>query len=371
MNSPITLQRTIPLEGWRVTGTIAVAAKREWEPALLKLAVERGTITADVVVGELLGGRSGIARRLLAICERLGLLEARRGVWAPTASGVETARTGIVLVPERGTWTVWGALDPLLATPVVAVTPWKEPPAFDEHRKDTRRSIRALPPWLTGAMTTTIHLLGGMHRAVRIDDLGKNAKGEPVEANASVRAALAVMTSGNRLHLEGGVEDAEIAADATAPAVGYEDVWTALLRHAGIEPRWDAHRRALWVEFKDTSQAERTSMSRSLRIARPALAGLGTFDDVVVEPVPLRPWSKDDAVAWGEWRLMQAVKDYVSDEALADVWRVAVAPFEDLSPARPSRAALAARARGQDRPPPAYWRLQAHADWPMLGRTAR
>ena len=79
MNTPITLQRTVAIEGWRVTGTIAIATRREWEPALLKLAVQHGDLTSDVVAAELLGGRSSVARRLLELCRRLGLLAEQRG----------------------------------------------------------------------------------------------------------------------------------------------------------------------------------------------------------------------------------------------------------------------------------------------------
>ncbi|MCC6648704.1 MAG: hypothetical protein IT374_24460 [Polyangiaceae bacterium] len=371
MSPPITLKRAITVEGWRVTGTIAVAAKREWEPALLKLAVQRGAVTSDMVVGELLGGRSGVARRLIEICGRLGLLEQRRGAWLPTEAGRETARTGVVLVPERGTWTVWGATDPLLVSAIVAVSPWREPPAFDERGKEARRAIQALPSWLTGAVGRPLDLLGGEQRAIRIDDLGKAARGEAVDAAPSLRATVVVTPAGTRLHIAGTLAEVDVAADAPPPAFSYDDVWSALLRHAGLERQWDTHRRALWVAFKETSAAERSSMIRALRVDRPVLGGLGRFDDVVVEPVPIRPWSKDDAAAWGEWRLVQGVKDYVSDEALGAAWRAAVAPFEDIAPACPTRLEVAARARGQDRPPPTYWRLQAPADWSMLGRAGR
>ena len=72
MRTPIKLQRSLTLQGWRVTGTIAFATKREWEPAVLKLAVQHGALTPEIVVSELLGGRSGVARRLLDVCARLG-----------------------------------------------------------------------------------------------------------------------------------------------------------------------------------------------------------------------------------------------------------------------------------------------------------
>lgn len=371
MNPPITLKRALRVEGWRVTGTIAVAAKREWEPAVLKLAVQRGEITHDLIVRELLGGRAAVARRLIEICGRLGLLEQRRGAWVPTDAGRETAKSGVVLVPERGTWTVWGTTDALLASPIVAVTPWKEYSVREERDKAPHRAIRALPTWLTRAIGTPVQLLGGQQRAIRIDDLGKTARGERVDTPAMLQATLEVTPAGNRLRIAGKFDEVDVAADAPVSSIAYDQAWSALLRHAGLERQWDPHRHSLGVAFKDTSAAERSAMSRVLRIEQPALEGLGSFDDVVIEPVPLRPWSKPDAAAWGEWRLMQSVKSYLSDQALGEAWRAAVAPFEDMAPACPTRLELTQRARGPDRPPPTYWRLQAPADWSMLGRAGR
>lgn len=182
---------------------------------------------------------------------------------------------------------------------------------------------------------------------------------------------MSVTPAGSRLHVAGVLDDIEVAADVPPPPVTYDEAWSAILRRAGLERQWDGHRGALWVAFKETSAAERGAMTRALRVERPEVGRLGRFDDVVVEPVPLRPWSKDDAAAWGEWRLMQGVKDYLSDDALVAAWGAAIAPFEDLAPPCPTRSELAAHARGADRPPPAYWRLQAPADWSTLGRASR
>jgi hypothetical protein len=284
---------------------------------------------------------------------------------------VAAARTGFVLVPERGTWTLWGATDPLLPSPVLAVAPWREPPAFEERGKDARRAIQPLPAWLTQTVGSTAELVGGAHRAIRIDDLGKAARGERVDASGSLRATLAVTPSANRLAFSGTLGELDVSSEALPPAITYEQTWAALLRHAGLERQWDEHRQALWLKFEDASAAERTSMARTLRIERPSLGVLGRFDDVAVEPVPVRPWSTNDAAAWGEWRLMQNVNAYLPDDALNGAWRAAVAPFEDIAPRCPTRSELAERARGDDRPPPAYWRLQAPADWSILRGAVR
>jgi hypothetical protein len=368
MNTPILLQRSTAVRGWRVTGSIALATRRDWEPALLKLAVAHGRVTVDTVVAELLGGRSPIARRLLDVCARLGLLERDRGAWTATEAGRIAAQTGVVLVPERGTWTLWVAEDPLLASPIVAVTPWREPSAYDERGKNVRRSVQPLPAVLTSTIGVVIEPPSGRRRAVRIDDLGTEARGELADEQASLKVTLTIAPASVRVHVAGTIEGAQVDAEEPAPDLSHEQAWLALLRRAGMERQWDTHRGALWVSFKDTSAPERTSMTRAIGFSRPTLDRLGTFDDAEVAGVPLRPKSPSDATEWAEWRLVRGITTYLPDDALAEAYRAAAQPFEDIAAPCPSRHELALRARGVDRPSPQYWRLQAPADWSILGR---
>lgn len=371
MNTPIKLQRELTIRGWRVTGTIAFATKREWEPAVLKLAVQYGQLTPEIVVSDLLGGRSAVARRLLDICTRLGLLEVQRYVWIPTAAGRATAESGLVLLPERGTWTLWACEDLLLRSAIIGVLPWREPPAFEEKGKDTHRPITKLPPWLVAAVGHPCEPLTGEHRAMRIDDLGKEQKGEAVEEQHKLRLTLTIAPAGARLRVTGILEGNRVDADIPAPALTHGVVWATLLKQGGLFDRWDPHRQALWVQFKDTTEAERASLERAVRFERPELPTAGRFEASTVEHVPLRPWSKDDAAVWAEWRLVQGLKGYIVGDALSEAYREAAAPFEDMAPPCPPRAALAERLRGPARPPPRYWRLQAPADWSLDERGIR
>ncbi|MBI4702786.1 MAG: hypothetical protein HY744_16830 [Deltaproteobacteria bacterium] len=371
MKAPIILQRSLVLQGWRVAGTVAFSTRREWEPAVLKLAVQHGALTPEMVASDLLGGRLGMARRLVDVCIRLELLERTSPACLPTAAGRQTAETGMVLVPERGTWTVWGCEDPLLSSPIVAVEPWREPSAKDERGKDTRRVFAKLPQWLTATLARECEPLGGDHRALRIDDLGKEQKGEAVDGARTLRLTLAIELADARVRITGDLGGEPIDADVAAPKLSHDAAWTTLLQQAGLASGWDAHRRALWVAFKETSEPERSTLKRAVRLARPELSGVGCFDDTTIEEVPLRPRSKSDAAEWAEWRLVHEIGGYAIGDALEVAYRKAVASFEDMAPPCPSRAALAERLRGTDRPPPTYWRLQAPADWALDGRDGR
>ena len=365
MKTTITLQRRPSVVGWRVTGTMALAAKREWEPAVLRLAVDRGGITPELVVHELLGGRAPVARRLLHICVHLGLLERKDRELVPTTAGRNAAETGLVLLPERGTWTVWIGEDPLLPAPIVAVAPWREPSAMDERGKDVRRSIAKLPTLLTGAIGRVVEPLAGEHGAIRVDDLGGEQKGERVPELPQILLTLSLSPKGARVRITGNLEGQRLDADVPPPPVTHRDALTALLRQAGLSDRWDAHRDILWCRFGEADDGERASLERAVRCEHPELPGAGRFDATTLEHVPLRPWSEADAAAWAEWRLVHDLDDHAVGDKLAARYRTAAAPFADLAPPCPPRAAIAGRLRGSDRPPPTYWRLQGPADWAL------
>ncbi len=371
MKTPIKLQRSLTLRGWRVTGTIAFATKREWEPAVCKLAVQRGEITPAVVVSELLGGRSGVARRLLDICTGLGLLQYQHSAWVPTAAGHAAATSGLVLLPERGTWTMWACEDALLHNPIVAVLPWKEPAAYEERSKDVDRAFTKLPAWLVAATGQACEPLAGDHRAMRVDDLGKEQKGEAVDEQHTLRLTLTVAPNEARLRVTGQLVDKRVDAELAPPRLTHEQIWTSLLQQAGLSERWDAHRRALWEAFTNTTATERSTVERILRVERPEVPGAGRFETATIEHVPLRPWSKDDAAAWAEWRLVQSLQSYLIGDTLESAYREAAAPFADMAPPCPPRDVIAARLRGTGQPPPTYWRVQAPADWSLVGKVIR
>jgi hypothetical protein len=371
MKTPIKLQRSLVLQGWRVTGTIAFATKREWEPAVLKLAVQRGELTSAVVVSELLGGRTGVARRLLDICTGLGLLEYRHPAWVPTAAGHAAATSGRVLLPERGTWTLWGCDDPLLPDPIVAVLPWKEPPAYEERSRDVARPITALPPWLIRTTGQQCAPLAGKYRSVRVDELGKEQKGEAVAERPSLRLTLTVAPNEARVRVTGLLGEERVDAEVPPPRLTHEQVWTTLLQRAGLADRWDPQRRALLEAFNATTASERSTVERVVRVEHPELAGAGRFETAAIDHVPLRPRSKADAAEWAEWRLVQSLQSYLIGDTLESAYREAAKPFVDLAPSCPPRDVIAARLRGLERPPPAYWRVQAPSDWSLAGREIR
>ncbi|MEZ4299110.1 MAG: hypothetical protein R3B70_29445 [Polyangiaceae bacterium] len=371
MKSPVRLERALRLQQWRTSATLAVATKRDWEPAVLKLAQQFPTLTAGIVSDNLLNGRQGLARRLLDICVDLRLLDSGRDGFRATDAGRMAAETGIVLVPQRGTWSFYIADDPLLLHPVVAAFPWNEPTAVDDRRKDAERSFEPLPSVLKECLDRNLDIPAGPLRALRIDDLGVSRRGERVVTTDKARIVWTLAPGDARCRLTGRVEGHAIDADLPPPPRTHEQVWQSLLASSGWEPHWDPRRRALLVAFNDTVDSERSQLHRSLPIADPRIDALGRFDATRVEQVRLHPRSPDDATTWARWRFMNGLRPYPTDAMISETYLRAAEPFDGLAAPCPPRAELVRHARTKDRPPPQFWWLQAPLDWFTSDRSAR
>jgi hypothetical protein len=373
MNSQVKLERNPEVWCWRVTGEISRAKKRTWEVAVVKLCKEPGSITSEDVSRTLLGGKRQVARRLLGICTTLGLLDDRGGSYYLTEAGRAAAESGLVFVPEHGTWTVWAAHDELLPTPLLLVEPWKEPSAQEETRPNggknrpaDERQPSPLPHWLldtSGKMQTP---WAGSGDTIRIDKLGEKA--ESVEPDASVRLTLFLDLQGTRLHLSGDIDKHRVDVRLPEPALTYEAVWTALLRGERLLDSWDEEREALRVSFDATSEEERGSLVRDIVFKAPIIGNAGRFDASTVKGVPIFPMTHEDASDWARWRLLRSTEAYALCERY-EAWQVeACSPFEDLGPEVPDRNELLEWLEGlgsEKRPDKKYWYVQAPLDWEL------
>lgn len=377
MKAVLRLERAVSVQSWRILATVARSTQREWEPAVLKLAVEHDGLTPKLVAAELLGGRHAIARRLVDLCERLHLLELRGEVWRATEEGRLAAATGQVLVSERGSWTVWTTGDPLFQHPIVGMSSWPdEPSAFEEKGREVSRAFRPLPEAITGVTGRVLDLPAGRLRSIRIEELGKEARGEPVTTGAEAKLRISWTCGPNerapgqevrRCRLTGTLDGEAVETELPPPARSHAEVWQSLLRHAGLESRWDVARDALRVPFVDTSDVERMQMVRAVKISGPRIEGLGRFDDTAVHPVELQARTPGDAVEWAQWRLLREIPPYATDAEIGAAHLRAAEPFKGMAGPCPTRAELArlARGRGEERPSPVFWWIQAPADWSL------
>jgi hypothetical protein len=369
----IKLERAIDVRCWRVIGQVAKAARRaELIPVLLR-ARERGETDDGDLAEHLLfeaGSRRVVAQRLLQIASYYGLLAEENRRYRLTEQGQTALTTKQIFVPEHGTWTIWASNDPLLATPVLRVEPWKEPHAGEEAPKkhtdalEKRRArMKRLPPWVVPAPGKPLGVLqpevGGA--PLRIDQV--EAEGEEVDLETTLRATWDV--SGARLRVNGILGEANVDTAIDAPAIGAAAVWPQLLHAEGLLSRWDASEEALRIGFDEATPGERESMVRAVVFKRPNIPSFGAFDPATVEGVALRARTPQDAARWAEWRLRMRVRDYATTERFSTWTTEAVAPFPEFQPATPTRRALAhAEWPGPtDRPTPSAWHLVAAEDW--------
>ena len=367
MSRNINLKRAVDVSCWRVVGQVARASKRaELIPILLRVR-DQGQSNAEDIAAHLFfeaRSRKAVAERLLRIAATYRLLEESRGSYALTGEGSDAIESEQVFVPEHGTWTVWASDVPLLGSRVLRVEAWQEPSAYDEvwgKDRDAERVFEQLPGWLSKVVGHVQRPCGGDGHSLRIDAL--EGEGEAVSADATLSVEWAV--GAGRLQVSGSVGSKKVQTDLDPPVRSHPDVWRELLEHEGIWSNWDNTREALLVGFDDTEDPERESMTRTLRIGRPRVDGLGVFDAIAISGVGLAARSQADAERWAKWRLESRIQDYATQRRMTEWARAASEPFTEHRIDLPNRGALAGEAwkAREELPSPRTWHLVAAEDW--------
>lgn len=367
MKPPIQLSRSLPIGPWHIVATVGLAAEREWEPAVLRLVFDEGGTTATRLGEHLLSGRKPVAERLLRACVGLGLLREGSGdTYELTESGRSSVETGEILIPESGTWTLWFSPDPLLASPVLVLDPYQEPTTLDDQqqgkRNEARRKIVSLTEQIRAIEGQTLGVLHGKYPRARFDSVKPQAEFGSL-ADTRLTTAVELTPEHTVVSIRGTLGKQEINLRLAEPALRHDEAWSALLTSAGVLDHWDAEREVLRVSFDETTVAERAGFRRDIIVKRPWIGTWGVFDDTVIRGVPLAPRTPADAAAWARWRLVQAIQDTATSDRFAAWTQKSVEPFGTPAPVTPTRVELAAQLRGDARPDPIYWRLQAAEDW--------
>ena len=363
MNSYIILERSVPVKCWRVIGQVAKAEKRpELIPVLLRARETGGTDARDLA-GHLLfepQSRRVVGERLLHIAHDYGLIETEGSnrLFALTEAGETAIDTEEVLVPERGTWSIWTSDDPLLPR-ILRIEPWKEPSARKEifDKVSARRQV-PLPDWLRDVAGTPIKP-AAQGTAVRIDELEGEA--EAVDGRLRLRWNVGE----GRLQLTGTLEGTKIETELEPPSISLNQIWRTLLKEEVLLDRWDVDREILHVTFDETNETERQAMSRDLEFDSPIIPGYWKFEPVTVREVPITPAIEADAQLWAKWRLRARIRDYATSERYA-TWRAEAAePFDQYDVELPTRSELFDEFWNPtaNRPEPEAWRLAAAEDW--------
>ena len=357
----VSLERDLSVWAGHVVAQIARAEKHTELYAITLRAKEVSETDAGDIANHLLHGddptSKRIARNLLHICVQHGLMKESRRRYALTEDGEQVAATEQVFVPARGAWTIWASEDSLLGAPVVEFEPFVDPSAYDEvygKDKDRERQMSAVPSWLMQACQKKLRTAASS-LAIRLDELEQKA--EAVQPDASLR--LKWNMPEGELRLVGKLGKRDVDAELDAPEMSPEELWRNLLEGAGLWNDWDDGRKELLVFFDDTSDAERQTMTKSVKIV-PRIPDYGMFDRLTLD-LPINAATPGDAQRWAVWRLVHGIDDYAT-EAHYDEWsRKAAAPFEHYGVHMPKRAELTRDYPLKGDAP--NWHLVAAEDW--------
>ena len=386
----IRLKRKVRVSCIRVIGKVAFAEKRVVEHAVVIWVAERlragATAMADDLVnpdtkGPLAGMPAVVGRRLAKVCEDLKLLrqkDAQIIALSPEGQRLATSEESRVFVPQLGTWQIFWSDDSLLPHPILRVEPWQEPSAHNEREQrrtareqQQRRQFVPVPEPVRSSCDaaaersplTSPGLADG--RPLRLVEIEQKGEPAPVDAEVSVSLLASPGAREATVRFTGRIGQARIDGPLPAPASAsdHATLWQGLLRCQGQLDAWNARTGALKLPFSMLKEDARRQFRMSIPFKEPRLGPLGDFGDTRVEDVPIEPASPKDAQQWFRWLLERSAGD-------APLWpedfqRVAAehrARFPQFTIDVPMQPDFARLVRGVERPPLAYWHIQAPLD---------
>lgn len=362
----IHMHRPVEVKCWRFLGDVAQTQPREELVGLLMQARGGLPLTADDICSSdgLLPGRpTVIARRLIEIAERRGLVEVDRGAIVDITEDGETAlEEEQVFVAEHGPWTVWVVSDPLLPDTPIRIERSARGRRAQKGKKgqgNDKRKLQNLP-----------HRLKDIHRRRFTPWCGDRTEAR-IEA---VDEVIEVLRPESSLHLHFDLEPGRTPAlsvrgrldgkgvdeHVAAPDVHHEEVFEAFLHARGEFERWSDGR--LRVRFDELDDGERA------RFLRQWAAFHIEFDDwgrLRVEPISgIRLGAIDTGTAseWARWHLRHGITEPTWPDDYRAACETAAALFPEFDVMLPHQGVLADGLRGDDRSPPTYWHLQAPLD---------
>lgn len=372
MSIQFVLTRKVPLRRFDLVATIAREEARAELAPVLAWAKQEADASRRLEPGSLalhlLGPGAGmitVAKRLLLICRDLQLVTDNfEGL---TDQGVAAAKTGKVLQPDKGEWSLWTADDPLLLFPIIGVAPRSGSQNGTEPRKRDEPRPRAedLPDWVRHAAGHVAPMLMD-GRLARFDDIAAAA----IETSTTDELEIRWMLSGKpELRVVGDINgrhriDQPISRDDLPDAAS---VWNELLASKRLDRSWDHTRQALMIPFAAANtEDERLNMRTTLEFASPSLDGVGSFRDVKVPSITLCPDSNRAATEWARHQIAALLSGVQTTRVYEGLTHRVRSTFSGWNVELPSREELARQltvgTRNDARSRP-YWAVQAALDW--------
>lgn len=320
----IELKRRIKVQAFEVLATFAFPEDRTEILSLLQMANSMGSLNGERVVDRkqgLLPGRPKVmGTRLLNMAVSMDLLEVNRGRYVLTEFGRENLENESVFVPEKSTWTVWVADDPIIPASVIHVERHKE------GRPDiNRRDTQVLPAALLALNDTKVDLLRPHHtndtqmRIKRIEGKGRSSS-----VNTELELTLfADVGQETILRVNGGLgtgKSNKINRRIPFDAPPHSQLFTMLMNLSDYANDWHPIESILSVSFTDLNNNERQNHTKRMDVKKPQLEELGRFNTVELLDIPLKPRGDQDAREWAEWEFWNNLKTHPWDTEIASRW---------------------------------------------------
>jgi hypothetical protein len=348
--------------------------KRDDLHSILLLAEEcGGRVTPRDISQRLLPGRpESAARALIDRCNYYEILGPNGEI---TDAGREALKTASVFVPERGRYLVWFTDDPLVPQQLMDLEPVEETKLHDEvltkQDRSSKEKPQNLPDELHSLEGKTFDLFGNGHGQVAIKKIEQRVVYRSPNDKDMVRLDLRLSSS----FLPMVSLDGKFKRTLSQPRIEFSKAWIDLL--GPLSAQWDASSNpsVLRLGYDGLSEGDLGSFATNLRLREPRITGLGSFDDAIVQDVPIAPRTQSDASRWAKWLLLRSIDTYIAQSHYPELVKKALAKFPDYPTLKlPSQSQYANELREQKKNAPQsaqYWYLQAPLDLDETGESLR
>lgn len=367
MSNDLILRRDIPIETWRIQGTVLKAQERSDILLVLQYVKDNMNATAKGLAKELLfeeNARLVVAERLLQMAERLGLVESHRQhhrIYFLTEKGELALQEKEVFVPEDGFWEISFTNEPLLPHTIVDFKPFDEPEAFKEVRnkgelEKRKDNMKTISPWIRQTAFHAVKPFLNQKQNIWIERI--QPKGERIKSNVVLTLEWNVSKQTIRL-----LNGQKVVHQFTYQEYDQNQIWQILLEQNRWQDDWDWAKNSMAMLFDETDEKSRQTMTINFSFRQPEIDDLGQFNDFTAENVAIHAIDKDAAIEWAWWRLINNINDFADEQTYQKWVGQANAPFAEYVFRLPERDELAKRFWQDERFSKKAWYLMTASDW--------
>lgn len=271
---------------------------------LCRAALQNGNrISVSVVQSALPGLSEHGANNVIRWCVMLGLCDSSGGL---SALGEEVAESDEAPVPEQGVYRLWLAKHPLMGQRVLAVE--RLASKRDQQWFEAIKPLDFQPDLGKVFCSVVDGRTRFMVRGFPSNHAEPGGLGHPTDARCRLRWTLDFDQNRDQWQIEGEIEARSSNGKHELRPVHHQpeslgiDLWPVIAQW-GRGPlsgfgQWQESERRLAVSFADLDEEARDFFCMNIPLPRAEVPGMGAFDNVTLEEVPVGPRSNQDAQRW-------------------------------------------------------------------------